>query len=90
MGFYQPELGLTSSPCPVKLEEGEQNKVLIENKCLGGALGVECSFFWCKSVKCSFFWCKKVLVWVRLLQEGLSSLGRHEAAFSLTVGWEGA
>lgn len=56
----------------------------------GGSFGVECSFFWCKSVKCSFFWCKKVLVWVRLLQEGLSSLGRHEAAFSLTVRREGA
>lgn len=32
----------------------------------------------------------EVSVWVRLLQEGLGSLGRHEAAFSLTVGWERA
>lgn len=68
-----------------RAEQGADRK-----RMFGGSFGVECSFFWCKSVKCSFFWCKKVLVWVRLLQEGLSSLGRHEAAFSLTVGWEGA
>lgn len=68
-----------------RAEQGADRK-----RMFGGSFGVECSFFWCKSVKCSFFWCKKLLVWVRLLQEGFGSLGRHEAAFSLTVRWEGA
>lgn len=59
MGFYQPELGLTSSPCPVKLEEGEQNKVLIENKCLGGALGLSVHFFGVKVLSVHFFGVKR-------------------------------